>query len=193
MRAVIVLAVVFAALHFGLKYWVAPKFGADVKARFVERLKYIPSFKTPGDQDGERGSEAALNEANFAAWLAKPDNQSNRRGYAFPVLFPLDILFLVALGSLLGMVSLLLAGQVGAVVGWPAWVWWLFPVAYMAFDLLEDVLLITLLAMPSLLNGGTFRALSAFTSGKIGTVAVAIGQVALLALACVAARLGIIS
>ncbi len=188
MRAVIVLAVVFAALHFGLKYWVAPKFGDDVKARFVERLKYIPSFKTSGSTD----SEAALNEANFAAWLAKPDNQSNRRGYAFPVLFPLDILFLVALASLLGMVSLLLAGQVGAVAGWPVWVWWLFPVSYMAFDLLEDVLLITLLTMPSLLNGGTFRALSAFTSAKIGTVIVAIGQVGLLALACVAARLGII-
>ena len=106
MRAVIVLAVVFAILHFGLKFWVAPKFGVDVKARFVERLKYIPSFKTPGGQDGRKDDAAALNEANFAAWLAKPDNRPNRRGYAFPVLFPLDILFLVALGSLLGMASL---------------------------------------------------------------------------------------
>jgi hypothetical protein len=175
-------------LHFGLKYWVTPKFGEDVKARFVERLKYIPSFKTPGSPD----SEAALTEASFAAWLAKPDNQASRRGYAFPVLFPLDILFLVALGSLLGMASLLLAGQVGAVSAWPVWVWWLFPVAYMAFDLLEDVLLITLLTMPSLLNGGTFHALTAFTSAKIGTVVVAIGQVGLLALACAAARLGVI-
>ena len=188
MRAVIVVAVIFAILHFGLKYWVTPKFGDDVKARFVERLKYIPSFKVPGSPD----SEAALNEANFATWLAKPDNQASRRGYAFPVLFPLDILFLVALGSLLGMVSLLLAGQVGPLRGWPVWVWWLFPVAYLAFDLLEDVLLIALLTMPSLLNGGTFRALSAFTSGKIGTVIVAIGQVGLLALAWAVARLGVI-
>jgi hypothetical protein len=191
MRAVIVVAFIFAMSHFGLK-WVAPKFGEDVKARFVERLKYIPSFKAPGDKDGQHAGEAALNEANFAAWLAKPDNQSSRRGYAIPVLFPLDILFLVALGSLLGMVSLLLAGQVGAVVGWPVCVWWLFPAAYMAFDLLEDVLLITLLTMPSLLNDGTFRALSAFTGAKIGTVVVAIGQVGLLALACIAARLGVI-
>lgn len=60
MRAVIVLAVVFAALHFGLKYWVAPKFGADVEARFVERLKYIPSFKTPGVEDGQQDSKAAF-------------------------------------------------------------------------------------------------------------------------------------
>lgn len=188
MRAVIVVAVIFAILHFGLKFWVAPKFGDDVKARFVERLKYIPSFKAPGAPD----SAYVMNEANFAAWLANPDNQSSRRGYAFPVLFPLDILFLVALGSLLGMASLLLAGQVGAVREWPVWIWWLFPAAYMAFDLLEDVLLIALLTMPSLLNGGTFRALTAFTGGKIGTVAVAIGQVGLLALACTAARLGVI-
>ena len=71
MRAVIVVAVIFAILHFGLRYWVTPKFGEDVKARFVERLKYIPSFKAPGDKDGQQDSEAALNEANFAAWLAK--------------------------------------------------------------------------------------------------------------------------
>lgn len=192
MRAVIVVAVIFAVLHFGLRYWVAPNFGEDVKARFVERLKYIPSFKAPGDQDGGQGSEAALSEANFAAWLAKPGNEANRRGYAFPVLFPLDILFLVALGSLLGMASLLLAAKVGAVSGWPVWVWWLFPVAYMVFDVLEDVLLIALLTAPSLLNAGTFRALTAFTSGKIGTVAVAAGQVVLLVLAATAARFGMI-
>ena len=192
MRAVIVVAVIFAILHFGLRYWVTPKFGEDVKARFVERLKYIPSFKAPGDKDGQQDSEAALNEANFAAWLAKPDNQVSRRGYAFPVLLPFDILFLFALGSLLGMVSLLLAGQVGVFSGWPVWVWWLFPIAYMVFDLLEDTLLIALLTVPSLLNGGTFRALSVFTSGKLGTVTVAAAQVVLLVLGYSAARLGII-
>lgn len=188
MRAVIVLAVVFAILHFGLKYCVTPRFGDDVEARFVERLKYIPSFRTSAGHD----NEAVLNRANFAAWLAKPDIQSYRRGYAFPVLFPFDILFLLALGSLLGMVSDMLAGQIGAISGWPVWIWWLFPAAYMAFDLLEDVLLIALLTAPSLLKDGTFAALSAFTSGKIATVKVAIGQVGLLALAWAAARLGVI-
>jgi len=192
MRAVIVVAVIFAILHFGLRYWVTPGFGEDVRARFVERMKYIPSFTAQGDQDGQHGNEAALNETNFAAWLAKPGNEASRRGYAFPVLFPLDILFLVALGSLLGMASLLLAAKVGAVSGWPVWVWWLFPVAYMVFDLLEDALLIALLTAPSLLNAGTFRALTAFTSGKIGTVTVAAGQVVLLVLAAAAARFGII-
>src|SRR5271168_3859938 len=70
---------------------------ADIKARFIERIDYIPS-SIP--------LSAPLTADNFQRWLTDPSKRSVRARYASPVLFPLDYTFLFALGLLLGTASL---------------------------------------------------------------------------------------
>jgi hypothetical protein len=69
-----------------LKFVIAPKYGVDVRSRFIERINYIPSQKPQ-----------LLDRDNLAKWLADRRNSSAISGYVFPVLFPFDILFLVSL------------------------------------------------------------------------------------------------
>ncbi|WFU26762.1 hypothetical protein QA649_11295 [Bradyrhizobium sp. CB1717] len=123
---------VFGALSFGLalflKYVVAPRYGEDVAARFIERLNYIPSQKP-----------ALLDGSTLSRWLADERNKTSIAGYVFPVLFPLDLLFLVSLGLLLGFTSAALSGSLAFLAHIPGWVWWVFPLGYIAADLAEDL------------------------------------------------------
>jgi hypothetical protein len=54
MRAVIVLMVLTAILHLGLRYYITPQLSRDVRDRFIERGRYIPSLKEQhlSDNDG---------------------------------------------------------------------------------------------------------------------------------------------
>ena len=161
MRALIVLAIAVAVLHFGLQY-VAASYGNDVKARFIEHGKYIPSIHA---QNLPR-NDGAYNLSNFTLWLASPENQPDRRGYVAPIIIPLDLLFLVALGSLLGLASVLLAAQMPFISKRSPAVWWLFPLAYLGCDLVEDLLIAAILTWPNLLNSTSFLLLRSFTLEK---------------------------
>src|SRR5437879_5018132 len=124
MRAVIILAVLVAILHFGLRYYITPQFGGDVIARFIERGKVIPSIQSRHIP----GNDGALSEPNLALWLSTPGNDPGRQGYVLPVIIPLDLLFLISLGSLLGFASALLASRIGVVSHLNPVLWWVFPI-----------------------------------------------------------------
>jgi hypothetical protein len=189
MRVIIVLAVLTALLHLGLRYYITPQFGQDVRDRFIERRKYIPSLKDQQLKD----NDGPLTVSNLSLWINDPANQVNRQGYVAPVILPLDVLFLIAVGSLLGCLSQLLASRIGLISGWPVILWWFFPLAYMLCDFIEDVLIVSLLSWPSLLNEVSFPTLRFFTTAKLFTISAAIVETGALIATWIAARFGFIT
>jgi hypothetical protein len=188
MRAIIVLAIVTAVLHLSLRYYVVPQFGRDVQDRFIERDKYIPSLRDQHLPD----NDGALTAANLLRWISDPAHRSYRQGYVTPVILPLDLLFLIAVGSLLGCLSQFLASRIGLISAWPIIVWWVLPLAYMLCDFIEDGLIVILLSWPSLLHETSFQALRVSTTAKLFTIGAAILEVGALLATWIAARLGFI-
>ena len=137
--------------------------GKDVKARFLERGCTIPS------------SEKAITAANLKEWVqANPDAAKK---YVTPVIFPLDMLFVLAAGVFLGFASVLLAGRIDTLSFIPMWVWWILPALYMIADICEGAAMISLLSRPDLIGGYGFAALRALTFTKLVTITLAISQV----------------
>jgi hypothetical protein len=188
MRAIIVLAIVTTALHLSLRYYVAPQFGRDVQDRFIERDNYIPSLREQHLPD----NDGALTAPNLLRWISDPAHRSYRQGYVTPVILPLDLLFLIAVGSFLGCLSQLLASRIGLISAWPTIVWWVFPLAYMLCDFIEDGLIVILLSWPSFLHETSFQALRIFTTAKLFTIGAAMLEVGALVATWIAAWLGII-
>ncbi|KRR25256.1 hypothetical protein CQ14_09570 [Bradyrhizobium lablabi] len=168
MQTIIILFVLTLGLTLTLKLFVTPKYGTDVANRFLERLKYIPS------------QTEVLSAITLRRWLADKANDSAIRGYIYPVLFPIDILFLLALGLLLGFASAALAGGLGFLSNVPHWIWWVLPAAYMASDLVEDTIIAAIFKSRIALTENSFRLLSALTAIKLSTVTSAIAQVVFL-------------
>lgn len=169
LQTIITLFVLTIILTLILKLFVTPKYGTDVASRFLERLKYIPS------------QTALLSSTTLSGWLANKANSEAIRGYVYPVLFPLDILFLLSLGLLLGFASGALGSRLEFLSNVPAWIWWVFPFLYMASDLAEDTAIAAIFKTIIPLTDGSYNVLSALTAAKIATVGIAIGQVGFLA------------
>jgi|GEM_PF-3441814 len=165
---IIILFVLTLALTLILKLFVTPKYGADVASRFLERLKYIPS------------QTEVLSATTLRRWLTDRANDGAIRGYVYPVLFPLDLFFLLALGLLLGFASGALVGGLGFLSNIPGWIWWILPAAYMASDLVEDTVIAAIFKSRIALTENAFRLLSGLTAIKLATVTTAIAQVAFL-------------
>ena len=165
-------AAVTILLQFTIPHFSSP-YGAAVKARFVERSKTIP--------EGETG-DVPLNEQNLRQWISSYPESA--RGYASPVLFPLDILFLFALGIALATGSVFFARHAVLVSEvWPV-IWWIIPAVYLASDFVEDVLLIGILKNPQRLTPQSFSSLALATDIKIKSVTAGLCQlVALVVLA----------
>jgi hypothetical protein len=171
-KSIVILIVLTVGLTLLLKFVVAPWYGPDVGHRFLERLNYIPSQQPQ-----------LLTEAALAQWLER-ENSDWVRGYACPVLFPLDVAFLACLGLALGFCSVALAGRQDFLAQVPVWIWWMLPALYMLADLLEDGAIAAVLTSAVPLNRSSFAVLRALTSAKLATVTIAFGQVGfLLALA----------
>lgn len=169
MRIIIILFLLTLVLMLALKLLVAPRYGEDVEGRFLERLKYIPS------------QTEVLSSATLGRWLTDKTNSEAIRGYVFPVLFPLDILFLLSLGLLLGFASGALGSRLEFLSNVPGWIWWVFPFLYMASDLAEDTAIAAIFKAIIPLTDGSYKVLSTLTAVKIATVGLAIGQVGFLA------------
>lgn len=152
-----------------LKFVIKRKYQEDVQSRFIERINYIPSQKPE-----------LLTRDNLARWLANEANSTAINGYVSPVLFPLDILFLISLGLLLGSASVALAGQFAFLSNIPNWIWWLFPCLYMASDIFEDTAVAAIFKSVVPLTDRSFFLLRKLTAIKLATVSVAIGQVCFL-------------
>ncbi|MGT2501231.1 hypothetical protein ACVOMS_11140 [Bradyrhizobium guangxiense] len=166
---ILFLFVATVGLTLLLRYKVSPQYGPDVEARFLERLNYIPSQKP-----------ALLSRDTFARWLADPALKHARDGYAVPVLFPFDLLFMICLAALLGVASAFIAQHLVFLAGVPVWIWWLLPLAYLAADLAEDAALFLVLKNTVPLSDTTFSLLRKLTAAKLATVSVAIAQVGFL-------------
>jgi hypothetical protein len=169
LQIIIILFVFTVVLMLALKFFVAPRYGKDVEGRFLERLKYIPS------------QTDVLSSTTLGRWLTDKANTEAIRGYVCPVLFPIDLLFLLSLGLLLGFVSGVLGSRLEFLSNVPVWIWWLFPVLYMATDLAEDTAIAAIFKFIIPLTERSYKFLSALTAAKIATVGLAIGQVGFLA------------
>lgn len=168
LQMIIILFVLTLALTLILKLFVTPKYGTDVASCFLERLKYIPS------------QTEVLSATTLRRWLTDRANDGAIRGYVYPVLFPLDLFFLLALGLLLGFASGALVGGLGFLSNIPGWIWWILPAAYMASDLVEDTVIAAIFKSRIALTENSFRLLSGLTAIKLATVTTAIAQVAFL-------------
>ena len=123
MQARLLIAAFLAAVTIGLFFTIgyfANHYGPRVAERFLER--------------GEAYSESDL----------KKLTPREANGYAFPVLFPLDLLFMIFLGGFLGLASVGAAELIDCLKK-VAWLFALGPALYVAADLVEDVLLARML------------------------------------------------
>jgi hypothetical protein len=134
---------------------VANAYGARVADRFLER-----SFN--------------YDEREVTDWV-----KANRRaaaGYAFPVLFPFDLVFMFCLGGFLAVASTTILSHGGA-PPWGVVASLILPVVYVAFDLAEDSVLARMLTSPDSIAGLICYA-KPLTLGKFATCGLAITQTA---------------
>lgn len=173
MRAVIVLAALVILLSFAIPLFANTKrAGFAVSERFLERLNAIPYVTY---------SEKPIDQANLQEWVLL--NPESARVYARHVI-PMDIVFLIALGTFMGLASVTLAAAVAWPASWavPLWVWWMLPALYVAADLSEDILIATLLSLPSTIHEASVGLLKAAKSIKM--VSVTLGLVQIIVLGC---------
>jgi hypothetical protein len=169
---VVVLFFITIAVWIVLQITQARTKNPDIKARFAERIDYIPSRMSP---------PAFLGFDSLKDWLDDPANAATRRAYAFPVLFPLDFVFLIFLGLFLGLASLAVSNQLAPLRSIPAWTWWVFPSLYIICDSLEDTILLALFTEKLRLEPVSYFIVRTLTKAKIATVSIAIGQIGFLA------------
>jgi hypothetical protein len=155
--AFLVLLVLTVLIHLGIPR-ISKRYGPAVEARFVERLKPIPG----------QGDDSLLNAANLGKWIR--DNPDSARGYASPILFPLDFLFMLTLGGALACGSVFLARHAMLVSGFPPAIWLIIPLVYVAADFVEDTLLIGIFRDSTRLTDQAFLRLARTTRIKIISV-----------------------
>jgi hypothetical protein len=147
-------------LAYGIGRFVAGRYGDNVTQRFVER-------------------DISYTADSLATWVKS--HQEDAAGYAYPTLFPVDLLFMAFLAGLLGFTSVRAAASMPALAQAAPW-FVLLPSLYLAVDLAEDAVLATLLTFPAAINATTVTTLQALTQLKIWSVTAALGQTVLVVL-----------
>lgn len=168
MRLIIVSGLFAVVLPFAIGLFATRKrVGLDVSERFLERLDEIPSGATKQQRE--------LNSGNLRNWVA--EHPVSAAQYARHVM-PMDILYLLALGSFLGLASNWLAADLQlSFVGVPIWLWlWLLPALYIVADIIEDSMIAAFMTSPRLIEPATVRALTSIKGIKIGSVGAAMLQ-----------------
>ena len=163
------LAILLGAVTIGLFFiisGVADEYGTQVGQRFLER-------------DTDYTAYALKN------WVTS--NKTDAHHYAIPVLFPLDLLFLLALSGFLLFGSVRCAQSIAPLKSW-AWLFAILPAVYALADLLEDGLLARLLLAPDKITEGAVAFAKTVTAVKIKTAGVSIVQTVLIAAASLVAK-----
>jgi hypothetical protein len=157
MRIIIFLATVTIALVFAIGV-VSAYYGPKVAVRFLER-------------------GVSYTEDELRAFVTSSPTEA--RGYAFPVLFPLDLFFMVFLGGFLALASVEAAASMGSVRR-VAWIFAVGPALYVAADLIEDVLLARMLLWSAAISQDAVSLARSMTMAKFLTSGYAILQTILL-------------
>jgi hypothetical protein len=137
---------------------VAQSSGPDVAKRFLE---VTPDYTAEG----------------LRHWISNSGTQLHR--YVYPVLFPLDILFLMALAGFFAVASIATAQA----LQWgrnSLWIFAIFPVLYAACDFIENVMLARLLLSPTAVTDHAVTRAQTVTHLKFATVAISALQLVLL-------------
>lgn len=148
------IAIFLAAVTIGLFFvigMVSAGYGPKVRDRFLER--------------GAKYTVADLRN------LAPRD----ARGYTFPVLIPLDLLFMIFLGGFLAFASVGAADSVGPLKT-IAWLFAVGPALYVAADLMEDVLLARMLLSQNAITQSAIDLVQSVTKVKFVTCGYGIAQ-----------------
>ena len=161
MKAAILLGVLTVALTF-IVGGVASRQGPNVLARFLER-------------------DTRYTREELRRWVS--ENSANARAYAFPILFPLDLLFLLCLGGFVAAGSWSVGREIGITGGFHRWLL-AAPLLYVAADLLEDVALAWMLTSADRITDATVQATKLLTMVKL--VASSLSIVQLTALSSIA-------
>jgi hypothetical protein len=119
----------------------------------------------------ERGDEH--DDKFLRNWIGQYPDAA--RGYAFPTLFPLDLLFAIALGAFLCIGSVKVAESIGW-LNWARWAFAFLPAVYIALDLIEDGLLARLLLNKDLVTPEAVELARKITKMKIVACGLAIAQ-----------------
>jgi hypothetical protein len=151
----LILAVVVIALIANMA---AASSGPDVAKRFLE---VTPDYTA----DGLRN------------WISNDPAQAHR--YVYPVLFPLDLLFLAALAGLFAVASIATAQALHWDRDW-VWILAIFPVLYAACDFIENVVLARLLLSPAGVTDLSAGVAQKLTGLKFAAAAVSALQLVLL-------------
>ena len=125
----------------------------------------------------ETGKEYTVD--SLKKWMN--DDTARAARYAFPVLVPFDLVFLVFLGATLAVASVMSASAVSGLSG-VAWLFVLLPALYVGLDVAEDALLVGFLTRPDMITVGMVTVVLALTWIKIWAVKLAVGQTVILAL-----------
>ena len=149
------LAVVVIALIANMA---AASGGTDVTKRFLE---VTPDYTADGLRD----------------WVSDDPVQAHR--YVYPVLFPLDLLFLAVLAGLFAVASIATAQALHWDRDW-VWILAVFPILYVACDFIENVVLARLLLSPAGVTDRSVAVAQALTGLKFAAVAISALQLLLL-------------
>jgi hypothetical protein len=102
-------------------------------------------------------------------------NRAVAETYVWPVLFPVDLLFMFIAAGSMAWASYIWGPSIG-IFSDRSWLFLMLPLAYLVLDLAEDSLLALVLKQSVPLNDGVFAALKALTFGKIATNGLAVLQ-----------------
>jgi hypothetical protein len=183
MKALILLATAAIALPFLIAGM--SQGNRAVAERFLERAFLKPPTIPPDDTEPRKADEPpkVVNAGSLLAWVTKKPEAA--QAYAWHVM-PLDFVYLAVLGGFLALAANALASGIAwpsALAKLPAWIWFIFPAAYVLADFVEDCLIVMMMSQPATISDRTINLLTAFRRAKIGANGLAIIQIFVLGLA----------
>lgn len=169
MNLAILLAAITIVLMFVIRS-VAECYGPKTGARYfesnttyeVDSLRKFAKGTSVEDQPGKNMNDSCTKLFKFIK-LLMPDRKTDAaRGYVIPVLFPLDLIFMFALGGFIALGSLTLAGSTSMPRPW-YWLLLIAPALYAITDLVEDSMLARFLTWPDTIGENGVRLLQTLT------------------------------
>lgn len=101
--------------------------------------------------------------------------------YAAPLLFPVDLIVMIALSGSMGLASFYWLRDIGTMRPWMALV---LPATYLLSDFVEDSVLVWLLGDSTRISAGIVTALKVVTMIKLASIVATVGQTMLLFALC---------